>query len=65
MGRFIDFTKKKYQQIKPYYYVANILVFIAKIVLFFIIKSLSFVISSLYNLGIGLARKNIYSNMES
>ena len=62
MGRIIDFIKKKYQQIKPYTYLTNIIIFIAKIVLFFITKSLVFIISSLYNLGIGLARKKIYSN---
>lgn len=62
MKKTLEFAKGKYKQIKPYSYVTNILIFIAKIVLFFITKSLSFAISSLYNLGIGLARKNIYSN---
>ncbi|MDE5630935.1 MAG: hypothetical protein K2I70_04975, partial [Bacilli bacterium] len=49
----------------PYTYLTNILIFVAKIVLFFITKSLAFVISSLYNLGIGLARKKIYSNKDN
>ncbi len=65
MGKIIDFTKREYQQIKPYTYLTNILIFISKIVLFFITKSLTFAISSLYNLGIGLARKKIYSNKEN
>lgn len=62
MKNIIEFSKRKYKQIKPYAYLTNILIFVAKIVLFFITKSLAFAISSLYNLGIGLARKKIYSN---
>ena len=65
MGRIIDFIKKKCQEIKHYTYLTNIIIFIAKVVLFFITKSFAFVISSLYNLGIGLARKKIYSNKEN
>lgn len=61
MGKVIKFTKKKYRQIKPYTYLTNFLIFIAKILLFFITKSLAFAISSLYNFGIGIAKKKIYS----
>lgn len=62
MKKIIEFSKRKYKKMKPYTYLTNILIFVAKIILFFITKSLAFVISSLYNLGIGLARKKIYSN---
>lgn len=61
MMKIIDFTKGKYKEIKPHFYIINILIFIAKIFLFVITKSLVFVISSLYNLGIGLAKRKIYS----
>lgn len=62
MKHMIKQLKSKYKQIRPYSYLINFLVFIAKIVLFFLTKSVAFVILSLYNLGIGIARKNIYSN---
>ncbi len=65
MKEFIERLKSKYKQIKPHFYLMNILIFIAKVVLFLITKSLSFLISSLYNLGIGLAKKKIYSNKDN
>ena len=62
MKNTINKLQIKYKMLKPYSYLGNFLVFTAKIVLFFITKSFIFIISSLYNLGIGLAKKKIYSN---
>ena len=65
MGRMIEFICQKYKQIKPYSYFINIIVFFVKVVLFFVTSSLAFLISSLYNLGIGLARRSIYSDRDN
>lgn len=65
MRNIIDLTRTKYKELKPYSYLGNISVFIIKIVLFFITKSFAFVISSLYNLSIGLARKKFYYNKDN
>jgi dihydroxyacetone kinase DhaKLM complex PTS-EIIA-like component DhaM len=65
MKKTIEFIRDKYRKTKPHSYLINILIFIAKVVLFLITKSLAFVISSLYNLGIGLAKKKIYSNKDN
>lgn len=61
--------KVKYNRIKSwinnkkrYFYLSNIILFIFKILLFFLTKSLSFIISSSYNLCIGIAKKNIYKS---
>ena len=62
MNKFIDDINIKYNKIKPYTYLINILVFFSKIALFLITGSLALLISSFYNLCIGLARKKIYSN---
>lgn len=53
---------EKYNKIKPYFYLGNLLIFLAKIALFCITKSFAFAISSVYNLGIGLAKRKIYFN---
>ena len=55
-------TRNKYKKLKPYFYSGNLLAFIAKIALFFITRSFAFAISSLYSLGIGLAKRKIYFN---
>lgn len=60
MNDVIKNIKKKYNKIKPHIYLGNFIVFSFKIILFFITKSFSLIISSLYNLSIGIARK--YSN---
>lgn len=65
MKNMIDKIIIKYKKFKPYFYFSNLLVFIVKIVLFLMTKSLMFVISSLYNLGIGLARREIYFNKKN
>ena len=62
MKNVIRKFKVHYNNIKPYFYLGNLLAFISKIVLFFLTKSLLFIISSFYNLGIGLAKKKIYFN---
>lgn len=54
-------ARTKYHQLKHYLYLGNILIFITKIFLLFLTNSIAFLISSSYNLCIGLARKKIYS----
>ena len=61
MKKVIEKTKTKFQK---YSYLGNYFVFLFKMGLFFFTKSLTFMISSLYNLGIGLTRKKIYSNKD-
>lgn len=65
MNDVIKNIKKKYNKAKPHIYLGNFIVFSFKIILFFITKSFSLVISSLYNLFIGMARKKIYSDKEN
>lgn len=65
MKKIIKRINNTYMKIKSYSYLANIIVFISKILLYSITKSFALIISSLYNLEIVLARKNIYSNKEN
>lgn len=53
------------KRIKPYSYFSNLLVFCIKLVLFFKTGSYAFIIASLYNLALGLARKKIYFNKKN
>lgn len=62
MKNIIKNTKLKYNKIKPYFYLVNFLIFFTKIILFILTKSFALIISSLYNLTVGLARRKIYSN---
>ena len=54
--------KRIYKNLKPYFYFSNLVIFTAKGVLFLLTKSFLFIISSFYNLGIGLAKRKIYFN---
>lgn len=56
---------KKIEVFKSYNYLINFSIFIFKIILFILTKSFSFMISSFYNLGIGFAKKNIYSKHQN
>ena len=48
---------KKIEKLKPYNYLINFSSFTFKVILFILTKSFTFVISSIYNLGIGFAKK--------
>lgn len=48
--------------IKKYTYIGNLLLFFLKILLSILTKSFAFIISALYNLGIGIAKKNTYKD---
>lgn len=48
--------------IKQYTYIGNLLLFFLKILLSILTKSFAFIISALYNLGIGIAKKNTYKD---
>ena len=65
MKSIISKLKVNYNNLKPHFYLANLFGFCLKIVLFFLTKSFSFIISSFYNLGIGLAKKKIYFHKEN
>ena len=51
----------KMEKIKENFYILNILLFMAKITLFIISKNIGMLISSIYNLCIGITKKNVYS----
>lgn len=53
--------KKVLNRIKPHLYILNICLFILKILVFIFTKSFLFLISSLYNLCIGIAKQKVYS----
>ena len=60
MNKCLNHLKIRYLKLKPYFYLTNFFVFIAKIILGLCTGSFSFFISSLYNLGIGFTKKKIY-----
>lgn len=62
MKKTIKSIKKYYNNIKSYFYLGNFIVFFSKILLSFITNSFALIISSIYNLEIGFARKKVYSN---
>lgn len=49
------------EKVRPYFYFGNLFIFVLKVVLFFWTKSYAFLISSFYNLCIGLAKREVYS----
>ena len=61
MKNIIKKINIKYKKIKPYSYLLNFLIFASKIILFFLTKSYVFIISSLYNLEIGFAKKTYFN----
>lgn len=61
MKKIVRSVKQKYEKFKPYMYIGNLIVFLIKVILFFITLSWILLISSFYNLGIGLARKKVFS----
>lgn len=65
MKKLIKKAKDTYRNIKPYSYILNFVLFAAKILLSIFSKSFIFIISSLYNLGIGFAKKKNYSEEKS
>ena len=65
MKEIVRSVKQKYEKVKPYMYIGNLIIFLMKVILFFITFSWIILISSFYNLGIGLARKKVYSKNDN
>lgn len=65
MKKIICCVENAFKITKPYQYIPNVFLFLSKIILFIMTKSLFFAISSLYNLCIGIAKFKVYSKKEN